>query len=64
MEKSNPRRELTAEEANRLAKLHAIADKLRRVKNEENRQLQTWLIIDGCEKMATESDTQEFQKLV
>ena len=33
MEKSNPRRELTAEEAKRLAKLDAIADKLKRGEN-------------------------------
>jgi len=33
MEKSNPRRELTAEEAKRLAKLEALADKLKRGEN-------------------------------
>jgi hypothetical protein len=33
IEKSNPRRNLTAEEAKRLAKLEAIADKLKRGEN-------------------------------
>ena len=59
MEKSNPRRELTAEEAKRLAKLDAIADKLTRVKNVQNRQLQTWLNIDEYEQIAAEWDTQK-----
>ena len=43
IEKTNPRRELTAEETKRLNKLEAIADKLKRGKNVQNRQLQTWL---------------------
>jgi len=43
IEKANPRSELTAEETKRLAKLEAIADKLRRVENVQNRQLKTWL---------------------
>ena len=42
-EKANPRRELTSEEAKRLGKLEAIADKLKRGENLQNRQLQTWL---------------------
>jgi len=46
IEKANPRRNLTAVEAKRLAKLEAIADKLRRGENVQNRQLQTWLIED------------------
>jgi len=46
IEKSNPRRELTAEEAKRLAKLETIADKLKRGENVQNRQLQTWLSDD------------------
>jgi hypothetical protein len=46
IEKANPRRELTAEEAKRLARLEAIADKLRRGENVQNRQLQTWLSED------------------
>jgi len=43
IEKANLRRELTIEEAKRLAKLEAIADKLKRGENVQNRQLQTWL---------------------
>ena len=43
MDNSNPRRNLTAIEAKRLTKLEAIADKLRRGENVQNRQLQTWL---------------------
>jgi hypothetical protein len=40
MEKANPRRELTAEETNHLAKLEAIVDKQKRGKNFQNCQLQ------------------------
>ena len=43
IEKTNPRRKLTSEEAKRLEKLAAIAEKLKRGKNVQNRQLQTWL---------------------
>ena len=43
IKKANPRRELTAEETKRLNKLEAIADKLKRGENVQNRQLQTWL---------------------
>ena len=46
MEKTNPRRTLTPEEANRLNKLEAIADRLKRGENVQNRQLQTWLSGD------------------
>jgi len=46
IEKSSPRCELTAEEAKRLAKLEAIAEKLKRGENMQNRQLQTWLNED------------------
>ena len=42
-EKANPRRNLTAEEVKRLEKLEAIAEKLQRGENVQNRQLQTWL---------------------
>tara|TARA_B100001248_G_scaffold149954_1_gene112463 strand:+ start:1029 stop:1442 length:414 start_codon:yes stop_codon:yes gene_type:complete len=42
-DKANPRRKLTSEEAKRLKKLEAIADKLWRGENVQNRQLQTWL---------------------
>ena len=38
-EKANPRRALTCEEAKRLAKLEALADKLKRGENVQNRQL-------------------------
>ena len=41
IEKTNPRRELTTEDAKRLAKLEALADNLRRGENVQNRQLQT-----------------------
>jgi len=59
IEKANPRRELTDEEAKRLAKLEAIADKLKRGENVQNRQLQTWLSEDEYEQIAAEWDTQK-----
>ena len=43
IDKANPRRSLTAEEAKRLSKLEAIVDKLKRGEHVQNRQLQTWL---------------------
>jgi len=43
IEKANPRRKHTDEEAERLSKLEGIADKLKRGENVQNRQLQTWL---------------------
>jgi hypothetical protein len=46
IEKANPRRQLTDEETKRLTKLEAIADKLKRGENVQNRQLQTWLKED------------------
>ena len=46
IDKANPPRELTAEEEKRLARLEAIADKLKRGENVQNRQLQTWLSED------------------
>ena len=46
IDKTNPRRTLTAEEERRLSKLEAIADKLKRGENVQNRQLQTWLSED------------------
>ena len=46
IDKANPRRELTNEEAKRFAKLESIADKLKRGENMQNRQLQTWLSED------------------
>ena len=39
IEKSNPRRQLTADETKRLSNLEAIADKLRRGENVQNLQL-------------------------
>ena len=46
IDKTNPRRTLTAEEERRLFKLDAIVSKLKRGKNVQNRQLQTWLSED------------------
>lgn len=47
IERTNPRREvLTNEEAKRLSKLQAIADKLKRKENVQNLQLKTWLSED------------------
>ena len=54
IDKANPRRELTSEEAKRLAKLEAIAEKLKRGKNVQNRQLQTWLTEDTYEQLEYE----------
>ena len=59
MEKINPRRQLTAEEAKRITKLSAIADKLKCGENVQNRQLQTWLSDDEYEQIAAEWDTQK-----
>ena len=46
IESANPRQELTAEETKRLAKLEAIAEKLKRGENVQNRQLQICLSED------------------
>ena len=54
IEKANPRRKLTSEETKRLAKLEAIAEKLRRGENVQNRQLQTWLSDDEYEQFEYE----------
>ena len=54
IDKTNPRRKLTAEEDKRLAKLEAIADKLMRGENVQNRQLQTWLIDDEYAQIEAE----------
>ena len=51
IDNANPRRELTANEAKRLAKLEAIADKLKRGGNVQNRQLQTWLSEEEYEQL-------------
>jgi len=54
IEKSNQRRELTAEETKRLHKLEGIANKLKRGENVQNRQLQTWLSEDEYEQLEHE----------
>ena len=54
IEKSSPRRELTADETKLLSKLEGIADKLRRGENVQNRQLQTWLSEDEFEQLEYE----------
>jgi hypothetical protein len=54
VEKANPRRELTSEEAKRLKKLEGIADKLKRGENVQNRQLQTWLSEEEYEQLEYE----------
>jgi len=59
IEKANPRRALTAEEQKRLSKLEAIAHRLKRGENVQNRQLQTWLSDDEYEQIAAEWDTQK-----
>ena len=51
IEKANPRRKLTTEEAKRLNKLEGIADKLKRGENVQNRQLQTWLNEEEYEQL-------------
>ena len=57
--KTNPYLTLTAEEQKRLAKLEAIAARLKRRENVQNRQLQTWLSDDEYEQIAAEWDTQK-----
>ena len=42
-QKKSDKNKLITEEAKRLAKLEAIAEKLKRGENVQNRQLQTWL---------------------
>jgi hypothetical protein len=54
IEKGNPRRNLTTEEAKRLAKLETIADKLKRGENVQNRQLQTRLSADEYAQIEVE----------
>jgi hypothetical protein len=51
IDKASPRRNLTAVEVKRLAKLEAIADKLKHGENVQNRQLQTWLSEDEYEQL-------------
>ena len=52
--KNNPRRKLSAEETKRFNKLEAIADKLRRGENVQNRHLQTWLSEEEYEQLEHE----------
>ena len=54
IEKANPRRKLTAAESKRLNKLEAIADKLKRGENVQNRQLRTWLSEEEYEQLEYE----------
>jgi len=54
IEKTNPRRELTSQEAKRLAKLEAIADRLRCGENVQNLQLQTCLNEQEYEQLEYE----------
>lgn len=54
IEKSNPRRKLIAAEVRRLNKIEAIADKLKRSENVQNRQLQTWLSEDEYAQIEAE----------
>ena len=54
IDKTNPRRTLTAEEERRLSKLEAIVSKLRCGENVQNRQLQTWLSQDEYEQVDVE----------
>ena len=54
IDKEIPRRNLNSEEAKRLTKLEAIADKLKRGENVQNRQLQTWLSEDEYAQLETE----------
>ena len=54
LDKTNPRRTLTAEEERRLSKLEAIADKLKRRESVQNCQLQTWLSEDECAQVDIE----------
>ena len=51
---SCPLRKLTSKESKRLAKLEAIADKLKRGENVQNRQLQTWLNEEECQQLEYE----------
>jgi hypothetical protein len=59
IDKGNPRRKLVKDETTKLAKLEAISEKLKRGKNVQNRQLQTWLSADEYEQIAAEWDTQK-----
>ena len=58
LEKANPHRNLTADEAKRLDKLETIADKLKRGENVQNRQLQTWLSDEEYAQLEIEWEEQ------
>lgn len=58
IKKANPRRKLTVEETKRLAKLEAIAEKLKRQENVQNCQLQTWLNEDEHAQIEVECQEQ------
>jgi hypothetical protein len=59
IDKANRCRELTTEETKRLNKLEAIAEKLKRGENVQNRQLQTWLSEDEYIQIEAEWCTQK-----
>ena len=46
LDKTNPRRKLAKDETTKLAKLEGMVERLKRGKNVQNRQLQTWLTQD------------------
>jgi len=54
IDKANPRRNLNSDETRRLTKLEAIADKLKRGENVQNRQLKKWLSHDEYAQMYAE----------
>ena len=58
IDKASPRRKLTSEEEKRHCKLEAIADKLKRGENVQNRQLKTWLSEDEYAQIETEWEEQ------
>ena len=58
IEKVNQRRKLTCEEEKRLAKLQAIADKLKCRENVQNSQVQTWLSEDEYAQIEAEWQVQ------
>ena len=54
IEKSNPRRKLSADETKRLNRLEGLANRLKRGENVQNRQLQTWLSEEEYEQLEYE----------
>ena len=59
--KAKPRKlkELSKTEQNRLAKLNAVLDELRRGENVQNRRLVTWLTEDEYENFAIDWESQQ-----